>query len=90
MLSVDEVVKIGLLYPSMMICFYLAHIAIMRDFYTYRCYSTFYILTLSYRAYMGFIGYLCTYTPKREWNTNSMRRRTPAEGKEKKHKINSA
>lgn len=50
----------------MMICFYLAHIADMRDFYTYWCYSTFYMLTFYYRAYMGFIGYLCAYTPKRK------------------------
>ena len=38
----------------------------MRDFYIYWCYSTFYILTFSYRAYMGFIGYLCAYTPNRK------------------------
>ena len=24
------------------------------------------MLTFSYRAYMGFIGYLCAYTPNRE------------------------
>ena len=45
----------------MMICFYLAHTADMRDFYIYWCYSTFYMLTFSYRAYTGFIGYLCAY-----------------------------
>lgn len=50
----------------MMICFYLANIADMRDFYIYWYYSAFYMLTFSYRAYMGFIGYLCTYTPNRE------------------------
>ena len=38
----------------------------MRDFYIYWCYSTFYMLTFSYTAYMGFIGYLCAYTPKRK------------------------
>lgn len=38
----------------------------MKGFYIYWCYSTFYMLTFSYRAYMGFIDYLCTYTPKRE------------------------
>jgi hypothetical protein len=52
------------------------------------------MLIISYRAYIGFIGYICAYTPKREGNTNR-RRRTPAEGEEKgntreKHKINSA
>lgn len=47
----------------MMICFYLANIADMRDFYIYWCYSTFYMLTFSYRAYIGFIDYLCAYTP---------------------------
>lgn len=55
-----------MLYPSMMICFYLARIADMRDFYIYWCYSTFYMLTFSYMVYMGFIGYLYTYTHKRK------------------------
>ena len=50
----------------MMICFYLAHTADMRDFYIYWCYSTFYMLTFSYSAYMGFTGYPCAYTPNRE------------------------
>ena len=42
---------------------------------------------------MGFIGYLCAYTPKKG---KRRKRRTPAEGKgkkgerRKKHKINSA
>lgn len=71
----------------------------MRDFYIYWCYSTFYMLTFSYRAYMGFIGYLCAYTPNREGkrekegehkqqekNTNRKERRS----RRKKHKINSA
>lgn len=53
----------------------------MRDFYIYWCYSTFYMLIISYRAYMGFIGYLCAYTPKR-----NERKRTPAEGKREQKK----
>ena len=47
------------------------------------------MLTFSYRVYMGFVGYLCAYTPKKERrekgkNTKSKRRRTPTEGKRKK------
>jgi hypothetical protein len=42
------------------------------------------MLTFSYRAYMGFIGYLYAYTHKREGNTNNRERRTPAERKRKK------
>lgn len=38
----------------------------MKGFYIYWCYSTFYMLTFSYKAYMGFIGYLCAYIPKRK------------------------
>lgn len=58
--------------------------------YIYWCYSTFYMLTFSYRVYMGFIGYLCAYIPNRkgrekEENTKS-RRRTPAERKEEQKK----
>lgn len=49
-----------------MICFYLAHTDDMRDFCIYWCYSTFCMLTFSYRAYMGFIDYLCAYTPNRD------------------------
>lgn len=52
----------------------------MRDFYIYWCYSTFYMLTFSYRAYMGFIGYLCAYTPNREGKRE--RRRTQTAGEE--------
>lgn len=46
----------------------------MRDFYIYWYYSTFYMLTFSYTAYMGFIGYLCAYTPKRKGKKNTSRR----------------
>ena len=38
----------------------------MRDFCIHWCYSTFYMLTFSYRSYMGFISYLCAYTPNRK------------------------
>lgn len=63
----------------------------MRDFYIYWCYSAFYMLTFSYRAYMGFIGYLCAYTPNREGKrerrgTQKSRRRTPTERKEEQKK----
>lgn len=54
----------------------------MRDFYIYWCYSTFYMLTFSYRAYMGFIGYICTYTPKR----NERKKGTQTEGKREQKK----
>lgn len=54
----------------------------MRDFYIYWCYSTFYMFTFSYRAYMGFICYLCAYIHNREKRKNG--KGTPAEGKRKK------
>lgn len=70
----------------------------MRDFYIYWCYSTFYILTFSYRAYMGFIGYLYAYTPNREGKREKRGTQTAGEehqqkgkrSRRKKHKINSA
>lgn len=81
----------------MMICFYLANTAIMRDFYIYWCYSTFYMLIVSYRAYMGFIDYLCTYIPNREGKKEGTQTAGEEEhqqngkrNRRKKHKINSA
>lgn len=61
----------------------------MRDFYIYWCYSTFYMLTFSYRAYMGFTGYLCAYAPKRKKRKREHKqhkRRTPAEGEKEQKK----
>lgn len=49
----------------------------MRDFYTHWHYSTFYMLTFSYRAYIGFIGYLYAYTPtgkEKEGNISNSRK----------------
>lgn len=56
----------------------------MRDFYIYWCHSTFYMLTFSYRAYIGFIGYLYTYTPNREGKGE--RRGTQTTGEEHQQK----
>lgn len=71
----------------------------MRDFYIYWCYSAFYMLTFSYRAYMGFIGYLYAYTPNREGKREKRGTQKKAgeehqqkgkRSRRKKHKINSA
>ena len=69
----------------------------MRDFYTYWCYPTFYMLIISYMAYTGFMGYLCAYIPdregKREGNTDNRKEEHQQKGKgteERSIKINSA
>lgn len=54
----------------------------MRDFYIYWCYSTFYMLIVSYRAYMGFIGYLCAYTPNRERKEHKQQEKKKEQKKE--------
>lgn len=70
----------------MMICFYLAHIDDMRDFCIYWCYSTFCILTFSYRAYMGFTGYLCAYTPTGKEKEGKKGTQTAGKGNSRKEK----
>lgn len=49
------------------------------------------MFTFSYRAYMGFIGYLCAYTPNRkERKRKEEQQQKEKRNRRKKHKINSA